>query len=58
MRKIHGFLHDQRARLGREGEPFDLVISGMSWAECMWDDLERAEPMIRRVDHGPPALAP
>ena len=26
------------------------------WAECMWDDLERAEPMVRRVDHGPPAL--
>jgi hypothetical protein len=25
-------------------------------AECMWDDLERAEPMVRRVDHGPPAL--
>ena len=78
VREIHGFLHDQRARLGRDGEPFDLVISGMSpaapaaaadltgplaqagatwWAECMWDDLERAEPMIRRVDHGPPALA-
>lgn len=24
------------------------------WQECMWDDLERAEPMIRRVEHGPP----
>jgi alkanesulfonate monooxygenase SsuD/methylene tetrahydromethanopterin reductase-like flavin-dependent oxidoreductase (luciferase family) len=78
VREIHEFLHDQRARLGRDGDPFDLVISGMSpaapaaaaelagplaqagatwWAECMWDDLERAEPMIRRVDHGPPALA-
>jgi len=26
------------------------------WAECMWDDLERAEPMLRRVDQGPPPL--
>jgi len=24
------------------------------WAECLWDDLERAEPMLRRVDQGPP----
>jgi alkanesulfonate monooxygenase SsuD/methylene tetrahydromethanopterin reductase-like flavin-dependent oxidoreductase (luciferase family) len=24
------------------------------WAECRWDDLERAEPMLRRVDQGPP----
>jgi alkanesulfonate monooxygenase SsuD/methylene tetrahydromethanopterin reductase-like flavin-dependent oxidoreductase (luciferase family) len=27
---------------------------GTWWAECLWDDLERAEPMLRRVDHGPP----
>ena len=27
------------------------------WAECQWDDLERAEPMARRVDQGPPPLA-
>jgi hypothetical protein len=26
------------------------------WAECVWDDLERAEPMVRRVDQGPPPL--
>jgi len=25
------------------------------WCECMWDDLERAEPMTRRVDQGPPS---
>jgi alkanesulfonate monooxygenase SsuD/methylene tetrahydromethanopterin reductase-like flavin-dependent oxidoreductase (luciferase family) len=24
------------------------------WVECIWDDLERAEPMVRRVDQGPP----
>ena len=24
------------------------------WAECRWDDLERAEPMVRRVEQGPP----
>jgi alkanesulfonate monooxygenase SsuD/methylene tetrahydromethanopterin reductase-like flavin-dependent oxidoreductase (luciferase family) len=24
------------------------------WAECRWDDLERAEPMLRRVEGGPP----
>jgi len=24
------------------------------WAECLWDDLERAEPMVRRVEQGPP----
>ena len=25
------------------------------WAECMWgDDLEKAAPMIRRVEQGPP----
>ena len=27
------------------------------WAECIWDDLERAEPMVRRADQGPPPLA-
>jgi alkanesulfonate monooxygenase SsuD/methylene tetrahydromethanopterin reductase-like flavin-dependent oxidoreductase (luciferase family) len=27
------------------------------WTECIWDDLERAEPMVRRVDQGPPLLA-
>jgi alkanesulfonate monooxygenase SsuD/methylene tetrahydromethanopterin reductase-like flavin-dependent oxidoreductase (luciferase family) len=27
------------------------------WAECIWDDLERAEPMLRRVEQGPPPLA-
>jgi alkanesulfonate monooxygenase SsuD/methylene tetrahydromethanopterin reductase-like flavin-dependent oxidoreductase (luciferase family) len=27
------------------------------WAECIWDDLGRAEPMVRRVDQGPPLLA-
>jgi hypothetical protein len=27
------------------------------WVECQWDDLERAEPMARRVDQGPPPLA-
>ncbi len=26
------------------------------WNECIWDDLERAEPMMRRVDLGPPQL--
>ena len=26
------------------------------WNECIWDDLERAEPMMRRVDLGPPPL--
>jgi alkanesulfonate monooxygenase SsuD/methylene tetrahydromethanopterin reductase-like flavin-dependent oxidoreductase (luciferase family) len=78
VREIHGFLTGQRAQIGRDGEPFDLVLSGMSpaapaaaadlvgplaqagatwWAECMWDDLERAEPMIRRVDQGPPVMA-
>ena len=25
--------------------------------EAGWDDLERAEPMARRVDQGPPPLA-
>jgi alkanesulfonate monooxygenase SsuD/methylene tetrahydromethanopterin reductase-like flavin-dependent oxidoreductase (luciferase family) len=25
------------------------------WAECIWDDLERAEPMVRRVEQGPPS---
>lgn len=25
------------------------------WNECLWDDLERAEPMLRRADQGPPA---
>jgi alkanesulfonate monooxygenase SsuD/methylene tetrahydromethanopterin reductase-like flavin-dependent oxidoreductase (luciferase family) len=24
------------------------------WAECLRDDLEHAEPMLRRVDQGPP----
>jgi len=24
------------------------------WAECLWDDLERVEPMLRRVEQGPP----
>ncbi len=28
------------------------------WAECRWDDLERAAPMIRRVDQGPPPRLP
>jgi alkanesulfonate monooxygenase SsuD/methylene tetrahydromethanopterin reductase-like flavin-dependent oxidoreductase (luciferase family) len=27
------------------------------WAECIWDDLERAEPMARRIDQGPPPPA-
>jgi hypothetical protein len=26
------------------------------WAECGWDDLESAVPMIRRVEQGPPRL--
>jgi alkanesulfonate monooxygenase SsuD/methylene tetrahydromethanopterin reductase-like flavin-dependent oxidoreductase (luciferase family) len=26
------------------------------WAECKWDDLESADPMLRRADHGPPRL--
>jgi alkanesulfonate monooxygenase SsuD/methylene tetrahydromethanopterin reductase-like flavin-dependent oxidoreductase (luciferase family) len=26
------------------------------WAECMWDDLERAEPMLRRAGQGPPPI--
>jgi alkanesulfonate monooxygenase SsuD/methylene tetrahydromethanopterin reductase-like flavin-dependent oxidoreductase (luciferase family) len=77
VREIRAFLDRERARAGRGGEPFDLVVSGMSpaapaaatdlagplaeagatwWAECMWDDLERAEPMVRRVDQGPPRL--
>ncbi len=25
------------------------------WNECLWDDLERAEPVLRRADQGPPA---
>jgi alkanesulfonate monooxygenase SsuD/methylene tetrahydromethanopterin reductase-like flavin-dependent oxidoreductase (luciferase family) len=25
------------------------------WNECLWDDLERAEPMLRRAGQGPPA---
>jgi hypothetical protein len=75
VREIHGFLAGQRAAAGRHGEPFDLVISGMSpaapaaatdlvgplaeagatwWREGNWDDLERAEPLVRRVDQGPP----
>jgi alkanesulfonate monooxygenase SsuD/methylene tetrahydromethanopterin reductase-like flavin-dependent oxidoreductase (luciferase family) len=74
VREVHAFLNNERARLGRDGEQFDLVISGTSragatdlagplaeagatwWAECIWDDLERAEPMLRRVDQGPPQL--
>jgi hypothetical protein len=77
VREIHGFLTGERTRIGRGGEPFDLVMSGPSpaapaaatdlvaplaeagatwWAECKWDDLERAEPMVRRVDQGPPPL--
>jgi hypothetical protein len=24
------------------------------WAECLWEDLQRAEPMVRRVEQGPP----
>jgi hypothetical protein len=28
------------------------------WAECRWDDLERAGPMVRRVDQGPPPRLP
>jgi len=75
---VEGFLAGERAAAGLSGEPFDLVMSGMSpaapaaatdlvgplaeagatwWAECVWDDLERAEPMVRRVDRGPPPLA-
>jgi alkanesulfonate monooxygenase SsuD/methylene tetrahydromethanopterin reductase-like flavin-dependent oxidoreductase (luciferase family) len=78
VREIHGFLAGQRAAAGLGGEPFDLVMSGMSspvpaaatdlvgplaaagatwWRECGWNDLERAEPMLRRVDQGPPRLA-
>jgi alkanesulfonate monooxygenase SsuD/methylene tetrahydromethanopterin reductase-like flavin-dependent oxidoreductase (luciferase family) len=78
VREICGFLTGQRAAAGLHGEPFDLVISGMSpaapaaaadlvgslaeagatwWREGRWDDLERAEPMVRRVDQGPPPLA-
>jgi hypothetical protein len=78
VREINAFLDNERARAARGGEPFDLVISGMSpaaraaatdlvgplaeagatwWAECGWDDLERAEPMLRRIDQGPPRLA-
>jgi len=26
------------------------------WNECEWDDLERAEPMLRRADQGPPPV--
>jgi alkanesulfonate monooxygenase SsuD/methylene tetrahydromethanopterin reductase-like flavin-dependent oxidoreductase (luciferase family) len=75
VREVQAFLTRERALAGRDAEPFDLVLSGMSpaspaaaadligplaevgatwWAECVWDDLERAEPMLRRVDHGPP----
>jgi hypothetical protein len=75
VREIRDFLNRERARAGRDGEPFDLVLSGTSsgaptdlvaplaeaggtwWLECRWDDLERAEPMVRRVDQGPPRLA-
>ena len=24
------------------------------WAECLWEDLESAGPMIRRTEQGPP----
>ena len=78
VREIHGFVAGQRAAAGLGGEPFDLVMSGMSspvpaastdlvgplaaagatwWRECGWNDPERAEPMLRRVDQGPPRLA-
>src|SRR5580704_4724755 len=30
---------------------------GTWWVECLWDDLERAEPMLRRADQGPPRRA-
>lgn len=26
------------------------------WKECRWDEPERADPMIRRAELGPPAL--
>ena len=75
VREIRDFLSRERARAGRDREPFDLVLSGTSsgaatdlvgplaeaggtwWLECRWDDLERAEPMVRRADQGPPRLA-
>jgi alkanesulfonate monooxygenase SsuD/methylene tetrahydromethanopterin reductase-like flavin-dependent oxidoreductase (luciferase family) len=77
VREIHAFLTARRAEAGLDGQPFDLVMSGMSpadpaaaadlvgplelagatwWNECMWDDLERAEPMVRRTDQGPPPV--
>jgi alkanesulfonate monooxygenase SsuD/methylene tetrahydromethanopterin reductase-like flavin-dependent oxidoreductase (luciferase family) len=33
----------------------ELAEAGATWwAECQWDDLESAAPMIRRVEQGPP----
>jgi len=73
--EIHAFLTKCRSAAGLGGEPFDLVMSGMTpgdpaaaadltgplsqagatwWAENRWDDLERAAPMIRRTEQGPP----
>jgi alkanesulfonate monooxygenase SsuD/methylene tetrahydromethanopterin reductase-like flavin-dependent oxidoreductase (luciferase family) len=75
VREMHRFLTDARAEAGRDTEPFDRVMSGVSpadpaaaadlmgpleqagatwWAECLWDDLESAAPMVRRAEQGPP----
>ena len=75
VREISTFLHECRAEVGLEAEPFDLAMSGISpadpiaaadllgsleeagatwWEECNWDDLESADPMLRRADQGPP----
>jgi len=37
---------DLAGSLGRVGATW--------WNECLWDDVERAEPMLRRADQGPP----
>jgi hypothetical protein len=33
----------------------EIAAAGATWwAECNWDDLESAAPMIRRAEQGPP----
>ena len=70
VRELVKFLHQCRADNGLADQPFDIVIGGMStkgtgeladlgvtwWDERMpWgDELERIEPMLRRIEQGPP----
>jgi probable F420-dependent oxidoreductase len=74
------FLRTQRRSYGREAEPFDIVLGGLSpssspaardligpladrgvtwWDERRpWgDEMSRLEPVLRRVDQGPPRIA-